>query len=132
MRKLVLALLISMASLISVSSLTVACKHPGSQKLEGHWKGQKAEGVPDNAAPNANTFALGTEIIAQGNQIAIQTPAGRNPPATYVVDKEDATTLVIHTDKDGNIAETFTFNEKADTMVWKVDAQRSITFKKVQ
>jgi len=131
MRKLVLALLISVASLTSVG-LLVACKHPGSQKLEGHWKGQKAEGVPDSNATNANTFALGTEIIAQGNQIAIQTPAGRNPAAVYVVDKEDAATLVIHTDKDGNVAETFTFNEKADVMVWKIDAQRSITFKKVQ
>jgi hypothetical protein len=117
---------------IALGLILGACKHPGSQKLEGHWKGQRAEGVPDTAQLSANTFALGTEIIAQGNQIAIQTPAGRNPPATYVVDKEDATTLVIHTDKDGNQAETFTFNEKADLMVWKIDAQRSITFKKVQ
>jgi len=51
--------------------------------------------------------------------------------ATYTVDKEDPTTLVIHTDRDGS-AETFTFNEKADVMVWKIDDRRSITFKKVQ
>lgn len=121
MRKLLLA-----AMLIGC----VGCKHPGSPKLEGHWKGQKAEGVPDNALGPANVFAVSTEIIAQGNQIAIQTQAGRNAPATYVVDKEDATTLVIHTDRDGS-AETFTFNEKADVMVWKIDAQRSITFKKI-
>ena len=43
---------------------------------------------------------------------------------------EDATTLVIHTDRDGS-AETFTFNEKADVMVWKIDAQRSITFRRI-
>ena len=123
MRKLVLASLL----------MLLGCKHPGSPKLEGHWKGQKAEGIPDGVQVAANTFALGTEIIAQSNQIAIQTPQGRNPPtgaATYIVDKEDATTVVIHTERDGN-AETFTFNEKADMMVWKVDAQRSITFKKV-
>ena len=77
-----------------------------------------------------DTFAQGTEIIAQGNQIAIQTPAGRNPAATYTVDKEDPTTLVLHTDRDSS-TETFTFNEKADVMVWKVDAVRSITFRKM-
>lgn len=108
------------------------CKHPGSQKLEGRWKGQRAEGVPPTAQLTSDTFAQGTEIVAQGNQITIHTPAGRNLPATYFVDKEDATTLVIHTDRDGNTAETFTFNEKADEMVWKIDAQRSITFRKVQ
>ncbi len=109
----------------------VGCKHSGSQKLEGRWKGQKAEGVPDTVQVSANSFATATEIVAQGNQIAIQTPGGRNPAATYTVDKEDATTLVIHTDRDGS-TETFTFNEKADTMVWKIDDRRSITFKKVQ
>ena len=124
MRKLVLA-----AAL--VAAVLAACKHPGSQKLEGRWKGQMADGVPETAQISANSFATGTEIIAQGNQIAIQTPAGRNPAATYTVDKEDATTLVIHTDRDKS-TETFTFNEKADTMVWKIDDQRSITFKKVQ
>jgi hypothetical protein len=122
MRKLVVVLLVA----------TFGCKHLGSQKLEGHWKGQKSEGIAPTVQLAGDTFAQGTEIIAQGNQIAIQTPAGRNTPATYVVDKEDATTLVIHTDRDGNVAETFTFNEKADVMVWKIDAQRSITFKRVQ
>jgi len=107
-----------------------SCRRPGSPKLEGHWKGQKAEGVPDTALVAANAFAAGTDIIAQGDQIAIQTPAGRNPSARYVVDKEDATTVVIHTEREGT-AETFTFNDKADVMVWKIDAQRSITFKKV-
>lgn len=123
MRKLVLILLAALAA--------SGCKHPGSQKLEGRWKGQKAEGVPETAVMAANTFALGSEIIAQGNQIVIHTPAGKNTPATYVVEKEDATTLVIHTDRDGT-SETFTFNEKADTLVWRVDPQHSITFKKAR
>ena len=126
MRKLVLA-----AAALALTVVAVGCKHPGSQKLEGRWKGQKAEGVTEAVQVSANSFATGTEIVAQGNQIAILTPGGRNLPATYVVDKEDATTVVIHTDRDGT-AETFTFNEKADTMVWKIDDQRSITFKKVQ
>jgi hypothetical protein len=119
MRKLVFAVLL----------VAIGCKHPTS-KLEGRWRGLKADGVPDGVLLQANAFATATEIIAAGNQIAIITPAGRNPPANYVVDKEDATTVVIHTDRDGN-AETFTF-DRADTMVWKIDAQRSITFKKVE
>lgn len=107
------------------------CKRAGSPKLEGHWKGQKAEGIPDSVQLSGNMFASGTEIFAQGNQITIHTPAGRHPQATYFIDKEDPTTLVIHTDRDGS-TETFTFNEHADQMVWKIDAQRSMTFKRVQ
>lgn len=110
--------------------LAAACKHPGSSKLEGRWRGQKADGIAETVQLQGNAFARETEIIAAGNQIAIMTPAGRNPPATYVVDKEDATTVVIHTDPNGS-PETFTFNERADTMIWKIDAQRSITFTKV-
>jgi hypothetical protein len=125
MRKLVLAAILALPLLLGP-----ACKHSGSQRLEGHWKGQKAEGVPEAAQISANAFATGTEIVAQGNQITVQTPGSRQAPATYTIDKEDATTLVIRTDRDGS-AETFTFNEKADVMVWKIDAQRSITFKKV-
>src|SRR5262245_23664569 len=104
MRKLVLAAAVG-------PLLLLGCKHPGSQKLEGRWKGQKAEGVPETAQVSANSFAIGTEIVAQGNQISIQTPAGRPAPATYTIEKEDATSLVIRTDRDGS-SESFTFNEK--------------------
>jgi hypothetical protein len=106
------------------------CKRAGSPKLEGHWRGVRADGVPDSVQNQATGFATGMDIVAIGNQIAIKTPAGQNPVATYVVDKEDATSLVIHTDKDGT-TETFNFSEKGDVMTWRVDAQRSITFKKI-
>lgn len=109
--------------------LLAACRH-GSPKLEGHWKGVRAEGVEPGGQSNGAMFATSTEIIAQGDKIAIQTQAGRSPTTTYVVDKEDATTLVIHTAGDPT-AETFTFNEKADQMTWRIDSTRTITFKKV-
>jgi hypothetical protein len=105
------------------------CKHPGSQKLEGHWKGQTALGVPPDHQINANVYATGTEIIARGNQISISTPAAKNVTATYFVDKEDATSLVIHTDKD-NTSESFVFTDPK-TMQWKVDDRRAILFKKL-
>jgi hypothetical protein len=129
MRKLVLApVFLALMTLAGLAGW--GCKPSGSQKLTGHWRGVKAEGIPDSSMVAGNGFAMGTEIIAQGNQIAIQTPAGKSAAATYYVDKEDPSTLVIHTDRDGS-AETFTFNDKADLMVWKIDAQRSITFRRV-
>lgn len=91
----------------------------------------RAEGVDPSAQINAQAFAQGTEIIAQGDKIAIQTPSGRSVTTTYAVDKEDAQTLVIHTLADQS-AETFTFpTEKGDQMVWRVDEQRRIIFKRV-
>ncbi len=125
MRKLVLALLLTLA-VVPVAG----CKRAGSQKLEGRWRGVKTAGVPDPALVSANSFAASSEIIAQGNQITFNTPGGRQAPATYTVDKEDGPSLVIRTDRDER-SETFTFNDKADEMVWKVDDRRSITFRKV-
>lgn len=110
--------------------ILAACRPSGSKKLEGHWRGIKAEGVDPGAQSSATQFAAGMEIIAQGNQIAIQTQAGRSPTATYFVDKEDGATLVIHTDRDP-ATETFLFNEKGDLMVWRIDQTHTITFKKV-
>jgi len=122
---------LALAAVLIGNALATGCKQPGSQKLEGHWRGQKADGVSESAQSSANAFATSTEIIAQGNQISIHTVGSRPPPpAAYTVDKEDATTLVIHTDRD-RTTETFAFDPKAGTMVWKIDAQRSITFKKV-
>ena len=131
MRKLVLApVLIGL-----VASHAVGCKptSSGSARLEGKWKGTKAEGVagPPEIQAKADIFAQGTEILARGNQITIKTPAGPAVSATYSVDKDEPATVVIHTDKDQTI-ETFTFNASGDTMTWKVDAQRSIIFRKGQ
>jgi hypothetical protein len=112
----------------------VACKHPGSQKLEGRWRGTRAEGGPPDQQTNATAFATGTEIIARGDQIAVTTPAGKPIQATYFVDVEDARSVVIHTDKDGPGArETFTFTDDGKQMTWRVDQGqgRTITFQRV-
>lgn len=121
-----------MRKLVLIGTLLAltGCPRKGSPRLEGHWRGIRAEGVDQAAQPAANAFATSTEIIAQGNQIAIQTQAGRSPTATYVVDKEDGPTLVIHTDRDP-ATETFTFNEKADLMIWRIDQAHTITFKRI-
>ena len=130
MRKLVLAAGVAFATMLFASG----CKHPGSQKLTGRWKGSKADGVSADQQMNANVFASGTEIIAKDDQIAVTTPIGKPVQATYTVDSEDKTSVTIHTDKDGPAQrETFTFSDDGNTMTWKVDpgSGRTITFARV-
>jgi hypothetical protein len=111
--------------------LAAACKHPGSTKLEGRWKGVRAEGVSAERQHDANTFAVGTQISAKGNVITITTPQGKPQQGTYFVDDENKTTLVIHTDKDGPAAkETFAFGDDGKTMTWRIGEGRTIVFEK--
>jgi hypothetical protein len=118
-------------SLCIVIALVAGCKRSGSQRLEGRWHGRKADGVPETSQAAADAFANGTDLIAHGNQIAIYTPAGRPTQAVYKVDKEDPTTLVIHTELD-NTTETFALDATSDTLTWKIDPAHSITFKRVR
>jgi len=129
-RKLVLGLALTMLGSVATAS---GCKHPGSAKLEGHWRGTRAEGVEPRVQDAANAFALGTEIIARGNQITVSTPQSRGQQGTYTVDDENKTTLVLHTDKDGaNAKETFTFSDDGRTMTWRLGEGRTIVFTKLK
>jgi hypothetical protein len=103
-------------------------KHATSAKLEGRWKGMRVDGAPPEGQNNANVFAMGTEIIARGNQIAFSTPAQKALQATYTVESEDKNTLVLRTDKDP--PQTLTFSDDGRTMVWQVDDHRRMTFVK--
>ena len=103
-----------------------ACKHSGSAKLEGRWRGTRAEGVPPAVQEAANTFATQTEIVAKGSSITISS-------ATFTVDDENKTTLVVHTDKDGLAnKETFAFADEGKTMTWRLGEGRSIVFTKLK
>lgn len=128
MRKLVLALAIVVMTPIAV----IGCKHPGSAKLEGRWRGTRADGVGPAAQDAANAFALATEITARGNLITVQTPQSKQQ-GTYVVDDENKTTVVLHTDKDGPAnKETFAFADDGKTMTWRLGEGRTITFAKAK
>lgn len=110
-----------------------ACKHSGSAKLEGRWRGTRAEGVPPTVQEAANTFATQTEIVARGNLLTITTPGSKGPQATFTVDDENKTTLVVHTDKDGLAnKETFAFTDDGRTMTWRLGEGRSIVFTKLK
>jgi hypothetical protein len=125
-RKLVLALAIAYLS----GAGATGCKHPSS-KLEGHWKGTRADGVPAAVQDAANTFATQTEIVAHGNQITVSTPGSKGQPSPFVVDSETPAVVLVHTDKDGTAnKETFSFTEDGKTMTWRLGDGRTIVFQK--
>ena len=129
MRKLVLALAIG-GALFGASM--IGCKHPSS-KLEGHWKGTRADGVAAGAQDAANAFATQTEIVARGNSITISTPGTKGQQGTFVVDSETPSVVLVHTDKDGPAnKETFSFAEDGKTMTWRLGDGRTITFQKLK
>jgi hypothetical protein len=126
-RKLVLALA------IAASMGAVGCKHPGSARLEGRWKGLRADGVAANVQDAANAFALQTEIVVKGDKITITAPNTKAQQDTYFVDSENKTTLVVHTEKDGLAnKETFQFTEDGKQMTWRLNEGRTITFQKLK
>ncbi len=122
---------LSLFVLLVLGALASACKPQGSPKLEGRWRGTKADGVSAEALTAANAFATSTEIIAKGNQIAVSSPGGQQQ-ATYFIDGEDKGTIVIHTDKDGpDSKETFTVADDGKTMIWRLGEGRTIHFQRV-
>jgi hypothetical protein len=104
-----------------------ACGHKGSARLEGRWKGTRADGVAAEAQTAANAFATSTEIEVKGDAIAVTTGHDRQS-GTYKVVKEDKGSVTIVTDKDGpNDAQVFSFVDDK-TMRWAVLEGKTITF----
>jgi hypothetical protein len=105
----------------------LACKHSGSPRLEGRWKGTRADGVPSEAQAAANAFATQTQIDVHGDQITVTTPKDHQT-GKYKVVREDKAAVVIVTDKDApDDAQTFTFVDDR-TMKWTVLEGKTITF----
>jgi hypothetical protein len=104
-----------------------ACSHKGSARLEGRWKGTRADGVAPELQSAANAFATQTEIDVRGDAISVTTPKEKQT-GTYKVVKEDKGAVTIVTDKDGpNDAQVFTFVDDK-TMRWTVLEGKTITF----
>ena len=132
MRRIVLALILVGGSL-AVAATGSGCKHAGSAKLEGRWRGTRAEGVSPQVQEAANTFATLTEITARGSIITITTPGGKGQQAPYVVDDEKGSIVVLHTERDGAAnKETFQFGDDGKTMTWRLGEGRSIVFQKLK
>jgi hypothetical protein len=105
----------------------VACSGSGSKRLQGTWKGLRAEGVATNAVATANAFATSMQLDIRGDAITVQTPKDRQA-GHYKVVKEDKASVVITTDKDGpSQPQTFTFVDDK-TMRWAVVDGQAIVF----
>lgn len=114
---------------LALVTVAGACHGSGSKRLEGHWKGARTEGVSLDALVAANAFAVRTEIDVKGDAITVTTPKDKQA-GRYKVVKEDKTTLVVTTDKDGPTEpQTFMFVDDK-TMKWAVLEGKTIVFVK--
>lgn len=101
------------------------CKRSGSARLEGRWRGVRAEGVTADVQAAANGFATQLEIEAKGEFITVAT-AKETQSGRYTVVREDKTQIVIVTDKDGE-KEPQTFLVVDDrTLRWNLSDGRAI------
>ena len=116
----------------ALALVAAGCKH-GSAKLEGRWRGMRAEGVTADVQAQADAFAVGTEIEVKGDSIAVITPAAKaKQTGKYKVVKEEKTVVVLYTEADGQTdPQTFTFVDEK-TMKWTIVDGKTITFKKLE
>ncbi|MEO8876465.1 MAG: hypothetical protein ABI461_12825 [Polyangiaceae bacterium] len=107
----------------------MACHKAGSPRLEGRWRGGKAEGVLPNAQSTATQFALDTELEFLADSVTVKTENGKLS-AKYSVVREDKRSIIIQTDRDGpNEPQTFTFDDER-TMRWQIMPGRTLSFVK--
>ena len=110
----------SRPKVVALAALAMGCPAPtGSERLEGRWVGVRAEGTSADTSPAANAFAAATEFDFHRDALTVTT-AMATQSGRYRVVKEDATRVVITTDRDGpEQTQTFTFTSDA-TMRWNV------------
>jgi hypothetical protein len=115
--------------LVALALGVLACGGGGSKRLQGKWHGLRAEGVAVASQPSANTFASGMTLEVSGDSITVTTPHDKQS-GRYKVVKEDKSTLVLTTDKDGpKEPQTFTFVDDK-TVKWLVMDGETIVFGK--
>jgi hypothetical protein len=114
-------------ALLALAIVGAACRPTGAARLEGKWKGIRAEGVAAEAQATANAFAAQMELEVKGENISVATVSGKHESKFRVV-REDKSTLVIVTEKDGpDDKQTFTFVDDR-TVKWQVLEGKTITF----
>ncbi len=120
----------TIALVATLASLVTACGRGGPSRLEGHWRGVRAEGVSGEAQEGAaNAFASAMELDIKGDSITVSTGKDRQSGRFRIV-REDKGSLVLTTEKDGpDEPQTFTFVD-ARTMKWAVLEGKTIVFVK--
>lgn len=116
----------SHTKVVALAALAMGCPTPtGSERLEGRWVGVRAEGTSADTSPAANAFATTTEFDFHRDTLTVTT-ATATQSGRYRVVKEDATHVVITTDRDGpELTQIFTFTD-GTTMRWAVVDGKSI------
>jgi hypothetical protein len=108
-------------------TLVLAACGGGSSRLQGKWRGLRADGVAPEAQARANDFAMAMELEVKGDTITVKSPTDKQV-GKYKVVEETKAKLVIVTDKDGpDDKQTFTFSDDK-TMKWSVTDGKTITF----
>lgn len=114
-------------AVLGLVPLLLACSPAGSARLQGRWRGVRAEGVIGEASADANAFAFHTQLHFEGGEMTVVCPH-QAQAGHYRVVREDPTTLVLVTDADGPSApETFTFGADG-TMRWAVLPGKTVVF----
>ena len=118
-----------LGAILFAFAAVAGCHGDGAARLQGKWHGVRAEGVSAETVVAANAFATATEIDVKGDAITVTTPKDKQS-GRYKVVKQDKSTLVITTDKDGtDDPQTFTFVDDK-TLRWAVLDGKSILFAK--
>jgi hypothetical protein len=118
----------SRAKVVALAALAMGCPAPsGSERLEGRWIGLRAEGTTADTQAAADAFARETELDFHRDTLTVKTTTSTQS-GRYRVVRQDATKVVITTDRDGPGQEqTFRFaNDR--TMRWAVLEDRAIVF----
>jgi hypothetical protein len=123
----VVQLLRFLGGLFVVLALT-ACGSKGSARLEGNWKGVRAEGVQPHQQAAADSYALGTTFEFKGENVTLKSPKSSST-IRFRVEKDEGSTVVIAGDKDPKDPQTFTFIDPK-TFRWSTAPGQSIVFAK--
>ncbi|MEO7111633.1 MAG: hypothetical protein ABI183_14430 [Polyangiaceae bacterium] len=105
------------------------CHKAGSPRLEGKWRGGKAEGVLPASQAAATQFALDTELDFNADNITVRTPSSKQS-SKYKVVREDKRSIIIETTADGpGDPQTFTFDDERN-MRWQILPGKTVSFVK--
>ncbi len=115
------------ALLVTVPICLGGCHHAGSPRLEGKWRGGKAEGVLPAAQAAATQFATDTELDFNADNITVRTSTSKQS-SKYKVVREDKRSIIIETDADGpSDPQTFTFDDERN-MRWQILPGKTLSF----
>ncbi|WP_394835285.1 hypothetical protein LVJ94_53190 [Pendulispora rubella] len=109
--------------------LAIGCHKSGEQKLEGHWRGTKVQGVAPEQEAAATAFATATEMEFRDGKVSVKTPGDQSSSAFKVV-RQEKNTVVVITEYDGaKEPQTFVFVDD-DTMQWTVLEGKRMTLRR--